>query len=110
MSEQHDAHCCDYECWQLLHSSEYSDTIKNVLLKFWHQMDVQERAMSAEPDHRRTWLEWREHWMRNVPRCPLCNSEQVQLMDGYSARAQWRCRERECRHRFETFSVSSNGE
>jgi hypothetical protein len=40
----------------------------------------------------------RDFLCRNVPRCPKCRSEQIQLI-GRLKPAQWRCRI--CQHRFE---------
>lgn len=42
----------------------------------------------------------REHLSRHAIPCPVCGSDQVQIIDQYSRPALWRCR-KDRRHRFE---------
>lgn len=50
-------------------------------------------------DHEMEQLITRREWIwKNIPTCPCCAAEQVQLTD-YHEPAQWKCRE--CKFRFE---------
>lgn len=75
--------------------TEYLDGVNPGLKEFIEDID----NTLSDLDHWHNAIASRQNLIyKNVPRCPACNNEQVQIMDS-SVPAKWRCRV--CKYKFE---------